>query len=1293
MWRSERFFFGIRSKLLAPILVAVLGFVLGLHFVWLPSYLDQQRRHYRSMQQDTLPILESALAEPLLGGDLAHLHATLDDIRHNRLDWVFVTVRNPNGQRLYPLAEPPPPSGKDLIRLEQTLNYRDTVLGRLEVVTDPGEFLAQAVVNVHRAEWALLALIVLASALIAWLQARLVQRPVMRLAKAAERLAQGDFGAELPPTSRDEVGRLIRAFDAMRESRHKAESEMQIAKEGAERAVSDLSGYLKAIDQHAIVSVAEPSGRIIQVNDRFCEVSGYGRGELLGQDHRIVNSGTHPKAFFTALWNTVTSGEIWRGEICNRAKDGSLYWVDSTIVPLKDADGQVARYISVRIDITERKQTLQRMRDSERFAHAVIDALPASVCVLDETGKILAVNRSWRDFSGVNGGIGERTREGTNYLAVCDAATGPDAESAKNFAAGIRAVMNGEEEAFSMEYPCDSPDEARWFTGRVARFPGTVPIRIVISHSDITLRKHAEVAMQESERRLALALAASQTGMWEWNVSKGTTYYSDSWWYLLGYGGRDEVNLPGWQNTIHPDDLEAVIDNLNAHLDGEALVYSSEHRKRNSTGDWEWVHESGQVVERDGDGAPLRVIGTLQVITERKAAETELTRAKEAAEAASVAKSAFLATMSHEIRTPMNGVLGMLQLLKFTTLDAEQDNFVDIAHRSGEALLTLLNDLLDFSKIEAGRLELEAIDFDLRVLVEDVVSLQAARARAKGLEVNCLVAADIPDRLSGDPTRLRQVLNNLVNNAIKFTEQGEVLVQVGIDGGDIVFFGEADPAPELPAQAVTLTICVSDTGIGIPPDKQQLIFDAFSQADSATTRKYGGTGLGLAICRRLVEAMGGEIGVAQRQEGGSAFTFTVQLHAAASTETPWQARRELGGVRALIVDDNGSNRMVLEDYLSRWGVAHDSAADAENALRILQAGLAAGRGHDVALLDHRMPVMDGMTLARRIHDDARFAGVRLMLLSSGAIPGQAQEAREAGILGYLPKPVRMRELHDGLALVLGLTAAEHSPLITRHVLAERQARQTARVLVVEDNPVNQQVAAGILQRLGLRADVASNGEQALRALAEHRYDMVFMDMMMPVLDGLEATRRLRAREGDGPHTPVVAMTANAGAADREACLAAGMDDYLPKPIHVDGLKTMLARWLRTAGGDGDCAATVADRAPADIQGGALDAVAVAELREALGDAFPVAVATFLADTPLRLAALREALAQNDADGLRRQAHTLKGSSGNMGAAALAALCHELQQQADTLEAMDATVLMEQFERAYTETMTALEAEL
>jgi PAS domain S-box-containing protein len=703
---------------------------------------------------------------------------------------------------------------------------------------------------------------------------------------------------------------------------------------------------------------------------------------------------------------------------------------------------------------------------------------------------------------------------------------------------------------------------------------------------------------------------------------------------------------------MHPDDALAGWEMFRGMAAGQYDHYTIEQRFIHKRGDERWVRLAMSLV-RDADGRPKNVIGMGEDITERKQAEAQrkqfeiaLEEARDLALKASMAKSDFLATMSHEIRTPMNGVIGMTGLLLDTELTPRQREYAEAVRRSGEALLAIINDILDFSKIEAGKLELELTEVDLREAVEDVVGLLAEQAQVKGLELAAVVQVDVPTGLQGDPGRIRQVLMNLVGNAVKFTQRGEVTVQARL----------VESTPD----SALVRVDVTDTGIGISPEVAARLFQPFSQADVSMTREFGGTGLGLAICKRLVEQMGGEIGLDSELGRGSTFWFTTRLQGAPPADStlptrPLPALVQGPPPRVLVVDDNETNRTILREQLAPWGLSVTSVGDGPAALEELRRATARGEPFAVALLDRHMPGMDGLALARTLSADPSFVNLPMVMLTSLGEEDR-RDVQAAGFQHVLTKPVRQSQLLAMLAGILGLqlggavrvqTTAE--PVEARSGV-EMGPATGPRILVAEDTTINQLVARRMLERLDCHVDVVSNGREALDALESIPYALVLMDVQMPEMDGFEATAQIRQRESlTGQHTPVVAMTANAMKGDRERALAAGMDDYLSKPIRLGELEVVLNKWVPAEPPVPE--SVIAD----DVE----DWLAEPYLKE---------------ESEIR-AELQEALESGDAQRLAFAAHKFKGSAGTVGATTLSALCTQLEQQAKlgSLEGLDGLV--------------------
>ncbi len=636
---------------------------------------------------------------------------------------------------------------------------------------------------------------------------------------------------------------------------------------------------------------------------------------------------------------------------------------------------------------------------------------------------------------------------------------------------------------------------------------------------------------------------------------------------------------------------------------------------------------------------------TMMTVLETR--ELQLEKARDAALESARIKGEFAANVSHELRTPLNGVLGMLELLQDMGLTPKQQEYVAVARTAGESLLKLIDDILDFSRTESGKLKFDPVDFDLPNVLDEVLGLVGNHAQRKKLELGYSIDDDVPSHLRGDPARIRQVLVNLVGNAIKFTERGTVEIRVKTE------WNAVDAKAWLRFEVV-------DSGIGIPQEAQQRIFEAFTQVDGSTTRTYGGAGLGLAICRKLANFMGGDIGVISQPGLGSTFWFTLPLERSLQFY-PKDKRDGLAGLRLLIVDDSPITRRLLEQLAKNWGIAYDSAANAYAALQMLQTAVAQGTPYNFALLDEFMPGIGGIDLARQIAEIPALASIAVILLTD-TLRAEIDEERPSNIIGAVSKPVRAQFLYDCLAQARR-TQKNHSQVETRHDLSTGFQK---RILVAEDNRASQQVAIGMLERLGCEIRVATTGQESFELVRNEAFDLVLMDCHMPQMDGYEATRRIRALEGKRGEVPIIAMTANTQRGDSESCIAAGMDDYLPKPLTLDLLRDKLGRWL--AGGkdrlepapgavqDPGSRYMVSERPKAAL----LDEKVLNKLREDTGEAFVQVIEVFLEDTPGYLRALEKAIADEDFEALVQIAHTIKGSGRNLGAQRLVAIAQQLE---------------------------------
>ena len=815
--------------------------------------------------------------------------------------------------------------------------------------------------------------------------------------------------------------------------------------------------------------------------------------------------------------------------------------------------------------------------------------------------------------------------------------------------------------------------------GRVATILG---VDWEVTHEELAKQEIARQAatIQDARDRFERAVAGAQDALFEFNLRSGEEWYSPRLLEMLGYAA--DGTHPSFESFVAPEDLPDVRQALSAHLERGA-TYNIEYQLCRRDGTRLRVRARG-AVSRDAEGTALWFAGSIADVSHEWQAREAIMRAALEAETASKAKSTFLATMSHEIRTPMNGIIGMTGLLLDSGLDRVQRDYAETIRSSADSLLTILNDILDFSKIEAGKLDIESIELDLMANVDEVGSIMAFQAAAKSLELVVNVCPEVPGRVLGDPQRIRQCLINLVGNAIKFTPRGEVVLEVctvGQQGGRSLVHFE-----------------VRDTGIGIAPDALQTLFQPFTQADSSTTRKFGGTGLGLSIVRRLVEMMGGQTGAHSEIGKGSTFWFTLPLEPASGSDNGVRLSSAAQGRRVLLVDDNEANRRVLASQMTHAGYEVVCAATAKTALATLRQP---ETRFDVIILDYQMPDMDGATLGEQIVKSSDIPPSRLVLLTSLDRSGDMQRFADIGFSAYLTKPVRTRELLDCLQQSLSRGAEEwqmrSQPMITRGTLIASDSRRqySGTVLLIEDNPINQRVARRFLERLGCEVHVVNDGQQGVEAFTQGAFNIILMDMQMPVMDGVEATQRIRKLETDGARTPIVALTANAMMGTLERCLEAGMDDYLTKPLDISRLQDVLDRFMT-----GRTVLPAPTPPPPAVPAGPNDAspddTVRARITDIAGDDIEFALelmSTFLQGATDTLREMQAAVLSENHNALAQAAHKLKGASANLHIHSLTELSQALEARLKTGERGNQGMALEQIRAEFERVATVLRSHI
>ena len=1197
------------------------------------------------------------------------------------------------------------PYNKEVIGVHQTVELLNVQWALISEI-DKDEALADANALAKISLALLIITITLIIIIVIW-QSRRITDPINKLAQASLKAAEENSDMKIEVNADNEIGVLADALNTMLTIRQEQALEIWHSHQETQQALKDLAAQKYALDQHSLVSVTDRHGNITFANEKFSKVSGYSQQELIGKNHRMLNSGTHSKQMWKEMYQLTNQGLVWHGEVCNKAKSGEFYWVDTTIVPFMDENNNPKSYISIRTDITKRKQIENEIQQSNKQLELVVNNTGVGFWDWQITKGVVDCNNRWYEMTGYS-------RADLEPFSVEKWGTLLHPDDAQKAMAIIDKHFAGEVEQYICEIRIKHK-QGHWIwvldSGKlVSRNENGEPARMIGTIVDITKRRLNEKITQV---KLAVARKLAQQA----SLNKRLNDAIDELFKLteLSLQAKGGVFLLDAKSqtlkmATHRGEFttQFLADEKEVQLgcclcgksaqSGKIIVSDNcftDHRHENSWPDMKaHGHYIIPLINHSEDKST--VVGVLFLYTELNPDASEerlvllqeigdmfsaaiihenarqlLKEASKAAAQSSQLKSEFLASMSHEIRTPMNGVIGMLGLLENTPLSKDQAHKVGLAKSSANALLTLINDILDFSKIEAGKLELEFIDFNLRKMLGEFAEAMALKAQEKGLEIILDTTQVEQSMVKGDSGRLRQIFTNLVGNAIKFTEQGEIVITVATE--------------MLADNQLRLSASIKDTGIGIPEDKLTNLFDTFTQVDASTTRKYGGTGLGLAICRNLCQLMGGDIQVTSSLEQGSTFNFTVKL-AASEKSQQVLPQIDISRLNLLIVDDNATNRAVLRGQLEHWGATVVEADSAISALNICYERVKdkALNFFDAALLDMQMPDMDGAKLGKTLLAEKKFSQMKLIMMTSISDHNDAQYFANLGFSGFFPKPATTEDILDALAVIVsdGEALAEAPNIVTSDYLnslnrtEQRSHKKTAlakalsekiTLLLVEDNRINQQVALGILKQFNLQADIANNGLEAIEQLKTHHYHLVLMDCQMPELDGYQATERIRQGEAgtNNKDIPIIAMTANAMQGDKEKCLQAGMSDYLSKPIEPKLLEKKLNKWLNRQSKQQQ-PTTNTDKLSDKVDNTASKAVVTWDKKSILKRVshnealLKLLVQNFINEIPQLLKHLPQEVDSHNIKQTIQQIHNIKGLSANLGALKIQDYCKQIE---------------------------------